>query len=208
MKLSINSIIRWEQITGRPFYSLDYSDKHDIVTLFYVCSALTTTFEDYKNNMTESEINSQIKDIEIQTIISSQFQKKVTTNVKNDSEDDSIADESPVFIKDIIPTLILEGLDANFALYEMDICDLPLFVDAFEKMRKERLETQRLWVWLTVSPHLTKKIEPKKLYPFPWEIKQIKADAARNMEQNKESLGKFLKGELFDINKFNWTKQN
>lgn len=192
-------------MTGKPFSKLNYDSNEDIIALLYVCGPMNTTFEDFKNHLDKKSIPEQIKQYEIQTTISAQFQKKIAKKGKKGNKKDSNKEDKPVFIKDIVSVLILEGLDANFALYRMDISDLHIFIDALEDIKKERLESQRLWTYLTITPHLTKKIKsPKDLYPFPWEMEQIKEDAARNIEENKELLDKFLKGELIDINKIHW----
>lgn len=75
----------------------------------------------------------------------------------------------------------------------MELCDLPLFIEANEKLTKEKLESDRLWTFMTLLPHLTKKLEtPSDLYPFPWEVDQIKQEAKKAIEDHSERLESFL----------------
>lgn len=207
-KLSINSIIKWEQITGKPFSHLNYSNEDDVITLFYVCGQINTTLQEYKTRIKEKDLQKQIQDFENHTSIYVQFQNKFSRPKKNNKKEHTVNDIQPIYIKDIVPALILEGLDANYALREMNLCDLPIFIDALENAKKEKLEAQRLWTFLIMSPHLTKKTKsPKDIFPFPWELDEIKAEAIQNIEKNKDLLSKFLNGELIDLDKMNWGKK-
>lgn len=204
MMLTIKSIIRWEQLNKKPFSSLNYSDENDINSLLYVCSPITCTFNEFLDNLEVEAAKAMIREFEKTTEILSQFQIKEEKKQNAESE---LSPSKPVYIKDVISTLVLSGLDVNYALYEMELCDIPLFIEALENKTKEHLESERLWTYLSILPHLTNKMKsPRDLYAFPWEIEQIKADAALNIEQNKGLLDKFLKGEIIDINQIHWNK--
>lgn len=204
MKLTIKSIIRWEQLNKKPFSSLNYKDEDDVNSLLYVCSPMTCTLDEFLDSLEVESAKTMVHEFEKTTEILSQF--KIKEEKKQDTESE-LAPSKPIYIKDVISTLVLSGLDVNYALYEMELCDIPIFIDALENKTKEHLESERLWTYLSVLPHLAKRPKsPRDLYAFPWETEQIKADAVKNIKQNKELLDKFLKGEIIDINKIQWKK--
>lgn len=191
MKFTIKSIIRWEQMTGKPFSSLNYGNEEDIISLFYACGPMNTTLEDYKKALTPETIKDYIADFEKQTAISSQFQKKKIITKKSGNKTD--IPEKHLYIREIIPVLIMKGLDATYALNEMDICDLPIYLDAYESLMKESLETKRLFSYMIVSPHLSKKVKsPKDIFPFSWELEEIKQEAAKSIEEGKSDFEIFM----------------
>ena len=57
-------------------------------------------------------------------------------------------------IGSIVSTLVMSGLDAYYAFNEMELCDLPLYIEAYEKKRKEDMESARIWTYLTILPHI------------------------------------------------------
>ncbi|WP_255309812.1 hypothetical protein [Bacteroides thetaiotaomicron] len=72
------------------------------------------------------------------------------------------------------------------------------------------MESARIWTYLTILPHIdARKMKngARDLIIFPWEEEEMKKDAERVMRENEDNLKKFLAGELFDINKVNWSKR-
>ena len=87
--------------------------------------------------------------------------------------------EFPEMISGIVSVLIISGLDAHYVLNEMEICDLPLYIEAYEKKRKEEMESARMWTYLTILPHIdARKMEngAKDLITFPWEEAEKQAE--------------------------------
>ena len=81
-------------------------------------------------------------------------------------------DDRPETIGNIVATLILSGLDAHYALNEMELQDLPLYIEAYENKKKDEMESARLWTYLTILPHIDAKAMEngaKDLITFPWE---------------------------------------
>ena len=72
------------------------------------------------------------------------------------------------------------------------------------------MESARLWTYISILPYIDgKKISsPRELYPFPWEMEELKRKARKEIEENEEQLRKFLNGELFDMNKINWKSKS
>lgn len=186
MKLTIQSIIRFEQLRNKPFSSIDYTDIEDLKYILYAVEYDgTATYEVFSEAMRtggrifESSISKLKKDIEVQL----QFQPQ--SKEKGNPDD-------PVFIKDIIPILILEGMDADYVLNKMPFSDIPMYLDAYDKIRREKMESERLWTYLSMQPHLTKKLKPEDICPFPWEAERIKEEADRNIRENEEAFNRAM----------------
>lgn len=193
-RLTVKSIIRWEQLNDKPFSSLDYNSENDIISLFYVCSIaneINLSLIEFKEKLSESQISLMISDFERDTSLMAQFQQKISKTISKESDD---TDTDPIYIKNLLPILIMNGLDAHFAMNEMDLCDLSLYLDAYDRKVKDRLESARLWTYILLSPHLSKKTKsPKDLYPFLWELEDITQETESEIEESKEILRSSLK---------------
>lgn len=197
IKLTIKSVIRWEQLNQKTFSEINYNDEAEIVSLFYVCSPSReqTSFKEFRETLKVREIKRMIKDFQNQTAITAQFQTIIQPTQKKKSKK-ATEDQTPqpkIFIKDIVATLIMHGLDASFALNEMELCDLSLFQNATDKLLKEKLTTQRLWTFLNLSPHLNKGAKPKDIQSFAWEeLDDDEALTEEEIEQSKDEYVSFL----------------
>ncbi|MFS2831482.1 hypothetical protein ACMSEG_24965 [Bacteroides faecis] len=207
-KCTIKMIIRWEQLMKKPFSQIDYTDKEDVDALLYVMNMDGMkdmyTYSVFKTAISNDKIFKElISGIERMSIVSSQFQKAL------DSSGGTVASES-CFVGEIVAMLIMDGLDAHYAMEEMEIYDLPLYIEADNRKRREFLESERLWTYMTILPHIDgKKLRSAQdMYPFPWEIQEMKDKAEAEIKANEEDFRKFMAGELFDINKVNWSKSN
>jgi hypothetical protein len=202
-RYTVRMIIRWEQLMKKPFSQMDYSSKEDIDAFLYVMNVDNTpyTFEVFKTALENDGI---FKDLMLRLDramgIMAQFQG-------TESSDDTKSEGGiSCSIGEIVSMLVMGGLDAHYAMEEMDLCDLPLYIEAYERKRKEELENARLWTYISILPHIDgKKVSsPQVLYPFPWETDEMRRKAEKEMRENEEQLMKFLNGDLFDINKINW----
>lgn len=197
IKLTVKSIIRWEQLNDKPFSSLDYDSEDDIISLFYVCriaDAVNWSLDEFKQNLDKDIFSLMIKDFERETSLMAQFQKKISKTIPKASNN-AVAD--PVYIKNLVPILIMNGLDAHFAMNEMELCDLSLYLDAHDQNVKDRLESARLWTYILISPHLTKKTKsPRDLYPFFWEQEEMSKESETESMEGKETLKAFIKNGL------------
>lgn len=194
IKLTIKTIIRWEQLTGRSFSEIDYSDNKDIISLLY-CSVLSCnpgmlyTLDEFRQTTVNEKLMRQMSQtLSRESIVLSQFCKgnSGVTADKNDGESGKITD--------IISALIMAGLDAGFAMNEMMLCDLPMFVKAYEQKKKEQLENARLWTYLGILPHVDGKKMPSAvdLYPFPWELEEIERNAAEAIQADFGRFDAFM----------------
>lgn len=158
---------------------MDYSDREDVEALLYtttICNSdcVRHTFDVFRTTLTNKKIvRKTVLRLERETAMLRQFQKKQEgANLDN-------ADGSPETISGIVSTLIISGLDARYALEEMELCDLPLYIEAYEKKRKEDMESARMWTYLTILPHIdAKKMKngAKDLIAFPWEEQEKEAE--------------------------------
>lgn len=185
MRLTMKSIIRWEQFNKKPFSELCYTNEQDLFSLLYVSSDLKVPFEEFKQELKEEDIINMIKEFEQYTSIMSQFQTKLD---HKDSDNSSL-----VYISDLISTLVMQGLDAYFALSDLELCDLPVFLKAYDQKVKDQLTLDRLWTYIQVSPHLEKGVTPQDLYPFVWEKKDISTE---QLEESKQEFNLFLESGL------------
>lgn len=208
--LTIKSIVRWEQLRKKSFSLMDYSDREDVDALLYtttICNSegVMYTLDVFRKTLSnEKLVREMVSKLEREIAVLSQFQKKQESTGKGSNEG------TPEMIGSIVSTLVMSGLDAYYAFNEMELCDLPLYIEAYEKKRKEDMESARIWTYLTILPHIdARKMKngARDLIIFPWEEEEMKKDAERVMRENEDNLKKFLAGELFDINKVNWSKR-
>lgn len=189
IRLTMKAIIRWEQLNKKPFYGLDYGNEDDIISLFYSCTLpdkIQKSLPDFKKQLTEKSAKKMIREFEKQTSLISQFQAE--SKKKNENSEPS----DPTYIKDIVSTLVINGLDVHFALNEMELCDLPIFINAYDQKVKDSLESARLWAFIQVSPHLSKAFKsPKDLYHFPWEVTP-EPISETDMKEGKNEYQTFL----------------
>lgn len=190
MRLTIRAIIKWEQLNQKPFSSMNYGDENDIVSLFYVCKLpdeAGKSLSEFKKNLTEDSLEEMIKEFEKQTLIDSQFQSISKKEIEESKDSD------PVYIKDLVPMLVMNGLDVHFALDEMGLYDIPIYLKAYDQKIRNSLESSRLWAFIQVLPHLSKNIKtPKDLYPFSWEIEEQKEKTKEETEKGMSVFEAFM----------------
>lgn len=199
IRLSIKSIIRAEQILSKPFTDIDYTNVEELTKLLY-CTVLSNnpvlfTFEEFQAIAeNEKQLSAMIKEIEKANLVLKQFSRGTTAqNVEN-------AGESP-YIKELVGLLVMSGLDAHYVMNEMEISDIPIFVEAYEKKKREEMEASRLWTFLSIIPHIdTKKVKsPKDLMMFPWEEEEAQKAAEATLLRDKEIAERFFSGEFNPI---------
>lgn len=194
IRLSIKAIIRVEQMLSKPFTEIDYSNIDELMRLLY-CTVLSNnsvlfTFEEFQAIAdNEKQLAVMIKEIEKANIVLAQFTKSDKSNSSGDIEE-------PQYIKDLVGMLIMSGLDAHYVMDEMEISDIPVFVDAYEKKRREEMEASRLWTFLSIAPHVDTKVirSAKDLMLFPWEEQEEKVKAEQAIKSNMDLADKFFKG--------------
>lgn len=185
IKLTIKAVIRWEQLNKKPFSSLNYNSEDEIISLFYVCAlsdSIQFSLAEFKKNIKPKDVQTMVKDFERQTSITSQFQ------IVAKKEDEESEETNPIYIKDIVSMLVMNGLDVYFAMNTLELCDLPIFLHAYDQKIKDKLTAQRLWAFLQLSPHLAKGTTPQDIHQFGWEIEDAKEEISQEDWQKVEEL--------------------
>lgn len=198
-RLTIKAIIRWEQMRGKSFSLVDYADKEDIESLLYVMYITSDkpgyTFEVFRQVIVDERfMNAMSSDLGRIIEIVAQFQKKIASNIGN-------TEGSLEYIGSIVSTLIMAGLDAHYALNEMELCDLPLYLEAYERKRKEEMESSRMWTYFTMLPHVdAKKMKngARDLIVFPWEEEEMRKEAERAIREDAARFDEFMKTKKAD----------
>lgn len=77
-------------------------------------------------------------------------------------------------IGELAYSLIAKGIDAHYIMNELSIIDLPYLIEAISRTKLKDMESQRLWTYLSILPHVdsSKLKSPKDIMPFPWDIDQ------------------------------------
>lgn len=194
VKLTIKSVIRWEQLTGRPFPSLNYADSGDVERLLYVTVLCSTnkpcTLETFRTALkNERLLKGFVREIEKNGKIAAQFQQAHTGSLSGEKSGE------PGYFKDIVYTLIQAGVNPHYLMNEVELCDLPELISAYERDKKEQMEASRLWTFLTILPHIdSKKIQSAKdMYPFPWEAEKEREIAEKAIQNDTELFEAFMK---------------
>lgn len=195
-RLTIKAIIRWEQMTNKSFSLMDYTDREDIEALFYTIylDEVKTeyTFEVFRQALEDERfMNAMFSDLGKIMGIAIQFQKQTAPSDISNTE----GDPNPVKVSEIISTLIMSGLDAGYVLNEMEFCDLPMYVEAYERQKKERMEESRMWTYLSMLPHIdAKKMKngAKDLITFPWEEEEMLKESQRAIKEDADRFEEFM----------------
>lgn len=155
-RLTVKAIIRWEQMRGKSFSLMDYSDREDMEALLYAMSIdsfeVPYKYEVFKSVLANDKVMEGMS-VSLGRIISVMAQFRHSTNAGSGG----VNDDRPETIGNIVATLIMSGLDAHYALNEMELQDLPLYIEAYENKRKDEMENARLWTYLTILPHIDAK---------------------------------------------------
>ena len=198
MKITIQNIIRWEQLRGKTFSTFDTSVEDDVIALMYV----TTPAKDIDNSLF-SEYREVTKDNpklvakqanNINRYLS--FVNQFYATKKEDKRDDPMAlqkegeEQKPTSIGNVAMNLLYSGVDANYLMHDAEICDLPLLSEGAEGKVKQDYENSRLWTYLNTLPYVDQDQckSPHDFYPFPWET-EGKIVSDDDMEMAESILG-------------------
>lgn len=193
IRLSMRSIIRWEQLHNKTFSELNYNNEDEVIALFYTCTLSengTQSLENFRKNLTKEVAATMVHKFEKYTSLITQFQEKAQNTPTSDNK---VSPSKPTYIKDAVAKLVMNGLDAHFALNEMELCDLQIFLSALEEGTKDKMELQRHNLFWILRPNLSDKVRsPKDLYSFSWEGK-AKASVSQKQWDDAENLLKKMK---------------
>nr|DAN25549.1 MAG TPA: hypothetical protein [Bacteriophage sp.] len=190
--MKIKTIIRWEQLRGKPFNGIDMSDEEDVVALLYcraICEkGVKCTLAVYRNTTSNHVLcSAQMSALKDEVAMVGQFMPQ---------NEGSCGKTDNIRIADIVSMLVMSGLDAYYAMNEMELCDIPMYLLAYENKRKEIMEERRLWTYLTILPHIdaSKMVNgAKDLIAFPWEDNTQKEISDEDVAQFESFMKNGLK---------------
>lgn len=202
IKPNFKAIRYFERLTNVSFLELE--NKPELVLQYLYCCLIAHPENNF--NMTfEEAVKSFFPKYAAQLI--EQFAREMTfINQFKDTQEEVIdeADSSinpqeksspkkkeTVFLSSLIPILVYDcGLDINYVLNEMDYTDSELYIKSDIEHKREQMENQRFWTYLTILPHVGgKKLkEPKDLIEFPWEKEEKKHDAEKKFKEDRQKL--------------------
>lgn len=187
MKLNLQTIRIAEQLLGKPFGEFELTNEKDADMLVY--SFLVTSSDENFSYSTYKHLSKKVKAKALKQLTSEfsflqQFSKEET---KTKSE--------PVYMGEVAATLIMEGMDAHYVLYEMGLFELKDYLAAIDTKIKNKLENSRLWTYYSILPHVdAKKLKsPKDLFLFPWEVEEEEKAREIEFEKGVKMFEKFMK---------------
>lgn len=194
-RLTLRAMILWEQMTGRSFSEVDFSNAEDVRRVQY-CSCVAYadepfTFREFVAMLESRRLAaSAARAVARYNDFVSQF-----ISAKNAHADENGGRITLPNMGQIAARLIAHGMDAHFVLDEMTVADLPLYLSAIDDIFKQQQESQRLWTFYSIMPHVdVKKLRsPQHLCRFPWE----KHDASeQERELAKKEFMDFMNGKI------------
>lgn len=210
-RLDIEAIVRWEQMTGRSFLRMDFSDENDMRRLLYcatvTCAAEPFTFDVFEQTLqSEKIVAAEVRSLTAYSAFTAQFSRKLDFGSKSDADM-----TQNVTIGSIAAKLIVAaGMDAHFVMHEMFVEDLPMYIEALNDKLRHEEESRRLWTFYAVLPHVdSKKLKnPQKLHVFPWEAEEAARKAREELTRSEQEFYRFMNGELIDMNAIQWHKKS
>ena len=202
IKPNFKAIRYFERLTNVSFLELE--NKPELVLQYLYCCLIAHPENNFNLTFDEA-VKSFFPKYAAQLI--EQFAREMTfINQFKDTQEEAVeeADSSinlqkksspkekeTVFLSSLIPILVYDcGLDINYVLNEMDYTDSELYIKSDIEHKREQMENQRFWTYLTILPHVGgKKLkEAKDLIEFPWEKEQKKHDAEKKFKEDRKKL--------------------
>ena len=178
-KLTLRAVLLFEKLTARSFSSLSILDEEDAVILLYCLQRCeeggsVLPFEVWKQVLESEAVKSQLY-ARLERTLEAMIPLSLPEGTSPTEETDE--DTSPDFTS-IAGMLVVDGgLSPSYVMDTMELWELPAFLDALDRKKKEHLEHQRLFTWMTMMPHLSSDSvgSPEELLPFPWEQAETNA---------------------------------
>ena len=177
LRLSLRAVCLYEQITARSFSTLDLSDGADVEALSYALWYYATdevqTLDRWRLALEAPSLAKHLAR-ELERVLSLLEQLSVQRAYASSGSD---GDEKAGYMTPII-TRLAYSLGADFVLNQMELWELPHYLESEEQRRRQELEQQRLFTWLYMLPHLSKDSaqSAEELLPFPWEAERKEAE--------------------------------
>lgn len=183
LRLSLRVVCLYEQITARSFSTLDLSDGADVEALSYALWYYATDeaqpLDRWRVSLESPSLATHLAR-ELKRVLSLLDQMSVQrTSASSEGDDDA----KPGYMTPII-TRLAYSLGADFVLNQMELWELPHYLESEEQRRRQELEQQRLFTWLSMLPHLSKDSarSAEDLLPFPWEAERKEAEQQLDLD--------------------------
>ena len=187
LRPTIKSAIMFEEMTGKNFFS-QLTEEDELIYMYCVfCTSVEKV--SYKAFLSMLDDRKFVRRLDTQwqhyARFMEQFKHKVESNEAFEGEKGEISMES------VAGALIFKfRLDPGYVLDKAELWELDFLLKAGNGAYQERMETDRLWTFLTIVPHLdskkSKNMTPSKLFPFPWE-ETVNTKEGRQKVLEKES---------------------
>lgn len=172
-KLTLRAVLLFEKLTARSFSSLSILDEEDAVTLLYCLQRCeedgsVLPLDVWKQVLESESVKSKLY-ARLERTLEAMIPLSLPEGASPTEETDE--DTSPDFTS-IAGMLVVDGgLSPSYVMDTMELWELPAFLDALDRKKREALEHHRLFTWMTMMPHLSSDSvgSPEELLPFPWE---------------------------------------
>lgn len=179
-KINLKNIVRWEQLTNKPFSKINFNNEDDLISFLYISSesGLEVPFPIFKKTRRSkafiNELSVLTKDLEIMN----QFMKE------RDERDEKELDETDVYLSDVAFGLIAKGIAPDYIM-SLTLPDLPYLLNAVEKEQQNIMEESRLWTYFSILPHVSKGLKgPASLIEFPWESAKLEDQRQKDLDES------------------------
>lgn len=174
-KLTLRAVLLFEKLTARSFSSLSILDEEDAVTLLYCLQRCeeggsVLPLDVWKQVLESESVKSELY-ARLERTLEAMIPLSFTSSEGATSAEGEDNGDAPDFTS-IAGMLVVDGgLSPSYVMDKMELWEMPAFLDALDRKKREALEHQRLFTWMTMMPHLSSNSvgSPEELLPFPWE---------------------------------------
>nr|DAE15627.1 MAG TPA: hypothetical protein [Siphoviridae sp. ctoic9] len=172
-KLTLRAVLLFEKLTARSFSSLSILNEEDAVTLLYCLQRCEEGGSLLPIDVWKQVLESESVKGELYARLERTLEAMIPLSPPEGTSPSKETDEdtSPDFTS-IAGMLVVDGgLSPSYVMDTMELWEIPAFLDALDRKKREALEHQRLFTWMTMMPHLSSDSvgSPEELLPFPWE---------------------------------------
>lgn len=174
-KLTLRAVLLFEKLTARSFSSMSILDEEDAVTLLYCLQRCeeggsVLPLDVWKQVLESESVKGELY-ARLERTLEAMIPLSFTSSEGATSAEGEDNGDAPDFTS-IAGMLVVDGgLSPSYVMDTMELWELPAFLDALDRKKRESLEHQRLFTWMTMMPHLSSDSvgSPEELLPFPWE---------------------------------------
>ena len=198
LRLNIKAISLAEKMLGKSYSEFNHESEEENIVLLYAMVLANNddvfTLDNFKKLIANEKIYADMmKEAERALLFVGQFSKEqaVSGNEQAVSGNEQAVSGKP-YISDLANAFIMNGVNAHYVMYEMDLYEMEGLAKQIDFMKKERLEEGRLWAFYNVLPHTDKIKKPSDLIMFDWEKENEKKIAEMDIERDLERFARFM----------------